>query len=279
MKTRNLIAFALIVSPVLSQAARAAEGALMSAQWVRDDLKQVFVAPKPLLKIMLTAIHTEEDYWDRLTIETTYRNPALAEEIDKLQAKYPKYQLSRAVLSSSDQYRLVIPALGVDQSVETMPGSEGPYMTYDVFLSRSKSAALRKALASDANAIQVFGNAIATVPTMKTVERFELGREYCDRLLKGDGTVYSVVKNFTEVSKSLAGLKIQFASTREALQRSLLDRCVDLSEVGVVDSFKKLLGLRVNQRSADVRIVGETRQDVESDQKIELLFDVQKTID
>lgn len=246
--------------------------------WVQDAQKQVTFAARPSVQVNLMTIAVDPSDYGQLNVSLSYdHNPEAQAEITALQAKFPGYQLARAMLDADGPLTLAIPSIGLDQPMAVSVSPNGPWFDFTTYLTQAQTVALKTALQSDPNAAAVTGNIQAAVPFPKIVEHVELGTDTCDRLVSGGTDLYSVMLEYSGVLQTIAGMTFQYATTSDALKRSVLDSCVDVSSASV-SSFDALLAIPVAEKADKTRPYGETTQQVPSAVPLAVKYDLSVTL-
>lgn len=225
--------------------------------WVNAAKKRVDYVPSATLKVVLAHNGGNDETWDSLSLDLGYGGTAGRSQFEALQAKYPGYEIRRAVLSRRSNYVVSIPSLGIQETIETKAGIEGPYFQYSAFIPKSKSERVRLAVQNDEAAVQVSGELTAQLPVNRVIERKELGEAVCEELVRGGVKVGDVLLKLPHAFARAEGLGARYPSTVMALKRSILNQCLELESNDSIRSFKELLEISVS-RKGGARLVGET---------------------
>jgi len=260
MKTK-IIGISILFTILLTSPCKAATTPMQS--WVNEDTKTVYFLPNPILKIRLNHLGADENYWDQLSIDFSYTetNPESNQAAKALEAEYPGYLFQRVLISGVEQPSISIPSLGMHESVEMKEAAEGPYYHQIYYIPKSKSDAVRAAY-TDASFIALTGKVKFSIPSKKTVESIDLDSETCDQLTSSGNDLASVVQQYAIFSKQLDRMGIQYKTTKEALAKSVLMNCLDLTAPISIQSFRELLNLRIQTRRGSIKIHGETAKTV-----------------
>lgn len=247
--------------------------------WTDTDQKIVFYVPRPALKVSLYPLRADDQYWDQMDVEVSYDGVDLERQLKVLRAAFPGYRLSRPILEKSGDFHLSIPAIGVDENVETLPGSAGPFMHWVRYIPRSQSDNLRRALTTDLGAaVKVMGNVGAEVPAPQVLERVNLDDTTCSGLLEGDGTVASLIRNFSRLRVRIDGMSLKFRSTRESLERSVLEGCFLVRQNATITSFQELMSTELIPKEPAFRPRGETVSSTPVLRVVPLYYDLTRDI-
>src|SRR3954451_8611110 len=79
--------------------------------WVEESQRKVYFAYRPELRVKVTNVAADDEFWDSLTIEVSYDNPRMSGAIASLQAHYPGYALSRVIMDKEGGFKVAIPAI------------------------------------------------------------------------------------------------------------------------------------------------------------------------
>src|SRR5581483_5195915 len=148
--------------------------------WADDSAHKIYFVYRPLADVEVINVAADDDYWDEISIEVMYSNPKMDGYVSDLQSRYPAYQLSRVMMDPKGDFKLTIPSLGVSTTVQAMPGASGPYMTWQGFVSKAQSQAVRQAL-SQPGGISIEASTSVSYQMTKTLERVELGVDVCQK--------------------------------------------------------------------------------------------------
>jgi hypothetical protein len=232
----------------------------LPTHWKREDLKKIYFAPQPDLKVSLTHLGADDEFWDQLNIDVGYTSKSIVEQIKNLEEKYPGFEINRVVLSKTSNYHLNLPALNVDLDVDTMNGIEGPYFRFVSMVSKANSAKVKAAYQNSLSTfVKVTGNLTAQVPVLKVLERLELDDQTCDQVLpKTKAVFYDVLNNLSPIFQKIEESS-KYPVNASTLKKLVVENCVMLPAPAQINSFRELLSVRVAKNNAPKPLVAEHR--------------------
>jgi hypothetical protein len=226
--------------------------------WVNESQKEVFVAPRGLVKVMLNAVEVDDEFWDYLTVELTYDSPRNAELARELADRYPGYRLRGVITDLEGDFQVSIPVAGIEIRRQALPGQSGPFFWQDFAISKARSPAVRAALARSGS-VSVEGSVGHFVPTSEVLERVELGPSACAALGSTGDSVYTALQGYVGLAGAVAKMTFRHESTRDSAMRSVFANC--LKRAGEVGTIRELLGAKIARREDSPGPVGETRRE------------------
>ena len=246
--------------------------------WLNEAEKIVVIAVNPVLKLQLTKLAVDEQTYAQFDVSLNYESTNMKSQIDSVMRTYPGYLSQRVVTSRVGEYRMQIPALGIDRLVDPKPGVEGPYVEDMHFVSRKDYQALKSAMARGESVVRFEGQIQGTVPTMKVLERREVDDRVCYSIVKSFPTVGELISGTTMVSPRALGIQeFQYDSTRVALVNDIRDNCFDTVTPTSVSSFVDLLKVGIRAKPVGRKLFGETRQKVYDREVFPLAYETQQT--
>ncbi|MCO5142928.1 MAG: hypothetical protein M9962_07555 [Oligoflexia bacterium] len=233
--------FTIISLVLLSQGVAQA-----TSLWKSEEEKKIYFVPNPILKISVQEIAADQNNWYLLGIDLSYPYEHTKSQIKRIKNDYPTYEVQKVIFENSTDYFLQIPDLGISDKVKPKPGVDGPYIGLTYFLPKSAGIKLKKGLENIDDFLNLSGSLTANVPTLQILESVEVPKNICRDLFSGneEETVFSIVKNFSLVSKQIESLS-KYEKNQEILKKEILRSCVELDRMKA-QSFSDLLQASVH---------------------------------
>jgi hypothetical protein len=241
--------------------------------WPDESTHKLYVAYRPMVDVEVFNVAADDNYWDEISIEVKYSNPKMEGYLNELKSRYPGYQTAGVVMERSGDFQLSIPVLGVNQTIAAMPGVSGPYMTWQGFVSKAQSQAVRQALAQPGS-VSITANTSVSYQMTKVLEHFELGVEVCQKLASADGTIFGAMHGYASVLDDIEHQPISYPSTAARLERSVLESCLMLPSDVSAGSFADVLDAKVALKPNPSRPYGETRGEAPASATVPLQMDI-----
>jgi hypothetical protein len=258
----------LILSLLLAVPGGAAQAAL---SWKSEAEKRIYYAQTPRLALSLEELEATENAWDVLNVSLKYETGDAQAEVNELKKANPGYAVTRALLSRNGSYRLEIPVLGKDEVIEPQAGMEGPYFSRRYFVPKKDSARVRAAVANLESFVRLSGGLKATVPMEQVVETVTLPGSICQDLTAKGRDIYHIALAFPAVDAKIREIAKE-ETNREILRDKVLHQCVELRSSEYVYDFAELLGLEVEEPSADQSFTAELKRAVQQEVPIPLQY-------
>ncbi len=254
MKTKLLITVVVLFMAGLSERKALAQ---LPEHWVDHEKKTVYYSPDLDLKQQLIHVGIDENRWDILMVSLKYNISTGQSQTNLLMNEYPNYLAAKVLSQKNEDFVVNIPLLGVQNKVQTLNGIEGPYLRAEYYVSKSLSASVKKSMEAG-TLVEIQGLLKVLVPETRILERIELPKTVCADLFKTSHTVIDVVSNTARIFSKIDRNGSRYESTRDALKKALIENCVDYPGTEKIESFADLLRAKVDLRSANSNIYGET---------------------
>lgn len=258
MKTSLFPMTVLIASALLSTAARAGQQQPDSS-WIDEATQTVRFVAEPVLRVELIELDAGDKSHGQLNINLEYELGAIANQIQELKQVYPKLSPRRVLIEQSEEFRLRIPDLGIDQAIIPRPGSEGPYVNATLFVNRNQHAKLLTSIRAQRPLVQIDGQVTVRVPSVEVIEEIRFSSDLCQELAPEGSTVLSTVAAVTDFARVRLGSRaVQFGTTRTSVLADIMGSCFSLPQPSAVSSFQDLLKVSVTGARPGRDLLGQT---------------------